>query len=99
MDPKKSDSILNTTLYGIPFNIESFKNMPYPPLVNQDCMYPMSAQALGKFGYPETGDGSRIDEKQAFDILDKAVELGVTFWDTANRYNNASGNSERVIGK
>jgi aryl-alcohol dehydrogenase-like predicted oxidoreductase len=32
-------------------------------------------------------------------IFDRAIELGVTFWDTANRYNNASGNSERLIGK
>jgi aryl-alcohol dehydrogenase-like predicted oxidoreductase len=50
-------------------------------------------------GYPEKGDGSRINEKTAFEILDKAVQLGVCFWDTANRYNNASGNSERIIGK
>ncbi|MFQ6048860.1 MAG: aldo/keto reductase, partial [Phycisphaerae bacterium] len=52
-----------------------------------------------KFGYPETGDGSRADEKTALAILDKAAELGVVFWDTADRYNFGTGNSERIIGK
>jgi len=39
-----------------------------------------------------------VNEQTALKILDRAIELGVTFWDTANRYNAASGNSERVIG-
>jgi len=51
-----------------------------------------------KFGYPERGDGSRSDERDSLRILDAAMDLGVTFWDTANRYNNMSGNSERIIG-
>ena len=51
-----------------------------------------------KFGYPERGDGSRSDERDSLRILDAALETGVTFWDTANRYNNMSGNSERIIG-
>lgn len=51
-----------------------------------------------KFGYPERGDGSRSDERDSLRILDAAMECGVTFWDTANRYNNMSGNSERILG-
>lgn len=51
-----------------------------------------------KFGYPERGDGARSDERDSLRILDAAMDLGVTFWDTANRYNNMSGNSERIIG-
>ncbi len=51
-----------------------------------------------KFGYPERGDGARSDERDSLRILDAALDLGVTFWDTANRYNNMSGNSERIIG-
>ena len=51
------------------------------------------------YGLPDTGGGARVDEKTAFDIFDRAIELGVTFWDTANRYSRTSGNSERVIGK
>jgi aryl-alcohol dehydrogenase-like predicted oxidoreductase len=52
-----------------------------------------------KFGKPETGDEARVDKATAMKIFDRALELGVTFWDTAPRYNNASGNSERVIGE
>ena len=51
-----------------------------------------------KFGYPDLGDGARSDEKTSLAILDKAAELGVVFWDTADRYNAGTGNSERVIG-
>jgi aryl-alcohol dehydrogenase-like predicted oxidoreductase len=40
-----------------------------------------------------------VDERTALKIFDRAIELGVTFWDTANRYNDSSGNSERVIGR
>jgi len=51
-----------------------------------------------KFGYPEQGDGARADERTSLAILDKAAELGVVFWDTADRYNAGTGNSERIIG-
>ena len=95
MDHQKPD----TALYNIPFKIESFNDMPYRQLGTSGLYVPNVGLGTWKFGYPETGDGSRVDEKKAFEIFEKAVELGVTFWDTANRYNNASGNSERVIGK
>ncbi len=86
-------------LYGVPFTTDDFYGMPYRWIGRSGLR--ASAVGLGtwKFGYPETGDGSRVDEKTAFQIFDRAIELGVTFWDTANRYNNASGNSERLIGK
>lgn len=38
-------------------------------------------------------------KKMGFQIFERAIELGVTFWDTANRYNLGSGNSERMIGR
>lgn len=38
-----------------------------------------------------------LDEKSAFDILAKAVETGVTFFDTADAY--GEGRSETLIGK
>ena len=88
----------NKALYNIPFNIELFNGMPYRALGTSGLYVPNVGLGTWKIGYPETGDGSRIGEKQAFHLFERAVELGVTFWDTANRYNNASGNSERVIG-
>ncbi len=95
MDP----SIPQPELYKVPAQTDSFNGMPYKTLGRSGLR--VSAVGLGtwKFGFPETGDGARVDESAAFAILDRAVELGVTFWDTANRYNEASGNSERVIGK
>ena len=72
--------------------------MPYRRLGSSGLQ--VSAMGLGtwKFGYPETGDGARTNEQESLQILDRALELGVTFWDTANRYNASSGNSERVLG-
>ncbi|AHM63017.1 K+ channel subunit beta [Flammeovirgaceae bacterium 311] len=88
----------NPVLYNLPFQVDDFNDMPYRPLGTSGFRVPNIGLGTWKIGYPETGDGSRVDEKQAFQIFDKAVELGVTLWDTANRYNNSSGNSERVIG-
>ncbi len=53
---------------------------------------------LWKWGYPEY-DKSRVGEYLGFQILDRALELGVFHWDTANSYNAGSGNSERLLGK
>ncbi|MFB3892568.1 MAG: aldo/keto reductase [Phycisphaerae bacterium] len=86
-------------LYNVPFSTDKFNEMPYRQLGSSGLR--ASAVGLGawKFGFPETGDQSRVNEKDSLAILDRAVKLGVTFWDTANRYNNASGNSERIIGR
>lgn len=94
MDYKKP----NTTLYNIPFTSEQFNGMPYRNLGTSGLKVSNVGLGTWKIGYPETGDGSRINAKDAFRLFDRAIELGVTFWDTANRYNGASGNSERVIG-
>jgi aryl-alcohol dehydrogenase-like predicted oxidoreductase len=72
--------------------------MPYRTLGSCGLRVPNIGLGTWKIGYPEKGDGSRVNERTAFEIFDRALELGVCFWDTANRYNNASGNSERVIG-
>ncbi|NEE04537.1 aldo/keto reductase [Phytoactinopolyspora halotolerans] len=86
-------------LYNVPFRTDDFGGMPYRYVGSSGLR--ASAIGLGtwKFGYPETGDGSRVAEDEALPLLSRAVELGVTFWDTANRYNAASGNSERIIGR
>lgn len=89
----------NPGLYGLPFTTDDFQGMPYRRLGGSGLRVSSVGLGTWKFGYPETGDGARVNEAAAMKILDKAVELGVTFWDTANRYNNSSGNSERIIGK
>ena len=48
--------------------------------------------------------GWRIDEKTSFEVLDKAVELGINTIDTANIYGKWGeggypGKSEDIIGK
>lgn len=86
-------------LYNIPGATDDFKGMPYRLLGRSGLRVANVGLGLWKFGLPETGDGARVDEKTAFKIFDRALELGATFWDTANRYNMAAGNSERVIGR
>lgn len=82
-----------------PYRTKSFHDMPYRRL--GDCGLQVSNVGLGtwKFGLPETGDGSRVDVATAFAIFKRAMDLGVTFWDTANAYNAGTGQSEVVIGK
>src|SRR5260370_34635959 len=41
--------------------------------------------------------GSQVDEVAAFPIVDRCLDQGVNFFDTANVYNN--GASEVVVGK
>ena len=40
--------------------------------------------------------GEELDQQRAFEILQTAVEQGITFWDTADVYGN--GRSEQFIG-
>lgn len=89
----------NPSLYNVPFSANDFNGMPYRRLGGTGLQVSLIGLGTWKIGYPETGDGSRIGEREAFAIFDKALELGVTFWDTANRYNFGSGNSERIIGR
>lgn len=91
-------SVPDIRLYNTPFVVEDFRKMPFRYLGKSGLKVSNMGLGTWKMGYPETGDSSRTNEKQSLEILDRAVELGVTFWDTANRYNNASGNSERIIG-
>lgn len=89
----------NSNFYNAPFVIDLFNDMPYRTLGKSGLKVSNIGLGTWKMGYSELGDGSRINEKTSFEIFDRAIELGVTFWDTANRYNNASGNSEKIIGK
>ncbi|MGD7790106.1 aldo/keto reductase [Propionibacteriaceae bacterium Y1700] len=82
-----------------PFSTSDFNEMPYRRMGRSGLQ--TSAIGLGtwKFGYPDSGDQSRTGEQDALAVLDRAHALGVTFWDTANRYNAGTGNSERILGK
>ncbi|MCZ7645108.1 MAG: aldo/keto reductase [Planctomycetota bacterium] len=89
----------NPELYGLPFTVDGFNGMPFRRLGSTGLRVSNVGLGAWKFGFPETGDDSRVDQEAAFQILDRAIVLGVTFWDTANRYNNSSGNSERILGR
>ncbi|MGH3657005.1 MAG: aldo/keto reductase [Micromonosporaceae bacterium] len=86
-------------LYDVPFMAEEFHGMPYRLVGASGLRASVIGLGTWKFGYPDTGDGARVDERAAFPLFDRAIEVGVTFWDTANRYNAGSGNSERLIGR
>ena len=50
-----------------------------------------------QFGAEEWGYGAEYSRKEAGAIVQRAVELGVTLFDTAEIY--GAGNSERILGK
>lgn len=89
----------NPDLYHIPWEIDQFHGMPYRWLGQSGLRVSNVGLGTWKMGYPETEDDARVDEATAWSIFDRAVDLGVTFWDTANRYSSSSGNSERIIGR
>jgi len=89
----------NRNLYGLAFESDSFHGMPYRRIGHTGLAAGLVGLGTWKFGLPETGDGSRVGQSAAFSIFNRAWELGVTLWDTANRYNESSGNSERLIGR
>jgi 1-deoxyxylulose-5-phosphate synthase len=87
------------SLYRVPYMTNEYRDMPYRRLGDSGLRVPNVGLGTYKFGFPETGDNARVGEAEALRILDAAAESGVTLWDTANRYNEGSGNSERIIGR
>ncbi|MDC0712470.1 aldo/keto reductase [Stigmatella sp. ncwal1] len=62
----------------------------------------VSSLCLGTMTFGEPAEGSMMhgvacDEKTAFSIMDRALDAGINFWDTANVYGN-DGLTERVLG-
>ena len=43
--------------------------------------------------------GQRATEEESFAIMDRALEMGIQFFDTANVYGDPSGRSEEIIGR
>jgi len=56
----------------------------------------VSEICLGCMSFSEDGEGWNVDRETATEIVDRAVELGVNFFDTANVYN--AGESESILG-
>jgi aryl-alcohol dehydrogenase-like predicted oxidoreductase len=77
---------------------KTFREMAYRRMGNSGLWVSEVGLGLWKWGDP-VYDGSRVGEHEGFRILDRALELGVTHWDTANSYNGGSGNSERLLGR
>lgn len=60
----------------------------------------VSRLGLGCMSYGDSGSGMHqwtLDEDAAAPFFRQAVELGVTFWDTANVYQG--GSSEEIVGR
>ncbi|UCD37937.1 MAG: aldo/keto reductase [Fidelibacterota bacterium] len=77
---------------------KTYRGMKYRRMGNSGLWVSEVGLGLWKWGDPSY-DGSRIGEHDGFKILDCALELGATHWDTANSYNMGAGNSERLIGR
>jgi aryl-alcohol dehydrogenase-like predicted oxidoreductase len=43
--------------------------------------------------------GKATSEEESFAIMDRALELGINFFDTANRYGDPAGRTEEIIGR
>ena len=76
---------------------KTFRGMEYRRMGHSGLWVSGVGLGLWKWGDP-TYDGSRVGEHDGFRILDRAVELGVTHWDTANSYNLGAGTASVCWG-
>jgi aryl-alcohol dehydrogenase-like predicted oxidoreductase len=51
------------------------------------------------FGMPAQGGGVQTDEDEAFRIMDRGLELGINFFDTADVYGDGRGLTESIVGR
>ena len=56
----------------------------------------VSRLCLGTMSFSEDGEGWNVDRETSREIIERAIELGITFFDTANVYND--GESESILG-
>jgi aryl-alcohol dehydrogenase-like predicted oxidoreductase len=56
----------------------------------------VSRLCLGTMSFSEDGEGWNVDRAQSRELVERAIELGITFFDTANTYND--GESEAELG-
>ena len=60
----------------IPWTTEEFNGMPYRVIGNSGLKASNIGLGTWKFGYPETGDGSRVDEITEQEIQRGLLESG-----------------------
>ena len=77
---------------------KTFRGMKYRRMGHSGLWVSEVGLGLWKWGEPSY-DGARVGEHDGFAILDRALELGVSHWDTASSYNQGAGNSERLVGR
>ncbi|KAK9383178.1 NADP-dependent oxidoreductase domain-containing protein [Kockiozyma suomiensis] len=68
--------------------------MSYPTILLGSTGEAVTALGFGAMGI-SAFYGGRPSEEDAFKVLDRAIELGVTFWDTAHVY----GENEALLGR
>src|SRR5690606_8995880 len=79
--------------------------MKYGPLGSTNVLVSKLCHGTGNFGVSNDslGNWGSTDEKEAFRIMDAALDAGITIFDTANVYGNFphgnSGSTERIIGR
>ena len=71
--------------------------MKYTRLGNSGLKISRIVLGCMSFGAPGTGRDWALDDDSAEPIFRQAVELGITFWDTANTYGR--GTSEEIVGR
>ncbi len=77
---------------------KDFRGMPHRRMGNSGLWVSEVGLSL-QTGAASSNEGSPLEEEQVFEILDRALELGVTHWDAANPYEERSGNGERLMGR
>ncbi len=72
--------------------------MEYTKLGNSGLEVSKICLGCMSFGEPERGYPSwSLPEEQSMEVIKKALEVGVNFFDTANIY--SAGSSEEILGK
>ena len=67
--------------------------MEYTTLGNTGMTVSRICVGCGRFG---RNDETKLDDQQAAEFVDRAIELGINFFDTANIY--SGGESEEILG-
>jgi aryl-alcohol dehydrogenase-like predicted oxidoreductase len=82
-----------------PARTEETPTMQYRRLGNTGLKVSRLALGCMSYGDPTTARAHRwaLDDDAAQPFLRQAIELGITFWDTANTYQH--GTSEEVVGR